>query len=81
MRICDVCCIVAVCCVVSHCVVCCFVGVCIVVGYVLLCVLVVCCWLCFVGCVLNTTKLTCPLTVSGVGVPHELPTETVSGQC
>ena len=40
------------------CVVLCHIVLCIVVGYVLLCVLVVCCWLCFVGCVLNITKLT-----------------------
>ena len=35
--------------------------------------LVVSCWLC-----INITKLTCPLTVSGDGVPHELPSVPVS---
>ena len=56
--------------------------VCAVVCAVPLCVvlLAVCCvgggcWLCVVY---NITKLTCPLTVSGDGVPHELPSVSVS---
>ena len=52
---------------------------CCVLSVVLLCVVgcvVVCCQLC---CVFyNITKLTCPLAVSGDGVPHELPTVSVS---
>ena len=56
--------------------------------------LVVCCWLCVLFCwlccvllvvlcvvlcvVYNNTKLTCPLTVSGDGVLHELPSVSVS---
>ena len=42
--------------------------------YECVCVLtVVCCWAC-----INITKLTYPLTVSGDGVPHELPSVSVS---
>ena len=52
------------CCAVSLCVV--LLAVCCVGGGCVLCV------------VYNTTKLTCPLTVSGDGVPHELPSVSVS---
>ena len=39
------------------------------------CCVVLCCWLCVMY---NNTKLTYPLTVSGDGVPHELPSVSVS---
>ena len=52
-----------------------------VVGCVLLvvCCRLCCCVLSVVLCVVyNITKLTCPLAVSGDGVPHELPSVSVS---
>ena len=67
----------------------CIVGCVLSVVYCWLCVvgcvlLVVCCRLCVVCCVVllcvvyNITKLTCPLAVSGDGVPYELPSVSVS---
>ena len=55
------------------CVVCCVGG-----GCVLLCCVLCWWWLCCCVLCTNITKLTCPLAVSGDGVPHELPTVSVS---
>ena len=59
------------------CAVCCVGGGCVVVCCAVCCVgggcVVVCCVLCT-----NITKLTYPLAVSGDGVPHELPSVSVS---
>ena len=64
------------CCCVLFCVVVCYCWL-YAVGCVVCCVL--CCVLCVVLCVVyNITKLTCPLAVSGDGVPHELPSVSVS---
>ena len=61
----------------------CFVLCCVVVSLcdvlvvVLCCCVLFCCVVCCVLCI-NITKLTYPLTVSGDGVLHELPSVSVS---